>query len=1298
MADEEQPAASVSSLRARFEQLQSPVSPVSAKASPILAKPVHAATVSATTKTASASLVDEPAPAVPSTSSLDKPSAKPEDFNDASRKVDTIKDKKPAPPPPSRPHYIAPRVARDNPSPSAINHFLSSTNDSTVSSEQDKPSSIASSSSAGSEKPDARLVASENGTHASTLRPAPTPPPSRSRASSTATPPSPAAVSVEPVVETSNTNPTSSAPTLNAKSPPHPIPPLATRPTLSGSLAPDPASTSPARKIPPPVPASRNLRAASPGSISTVGPETAPPSSISRALTPESSSTPPNGDASVSSIAPKFKGPQWLRHRAATESSAAPTIVTSMAPDVEDRPGAKGVHAPEHSCGYSDEDEDTEDACQSGLDDESERIRSESPEDLRGPQYSVRARPVVPPRPSMGANSYQPPISGPLPRSPTSPFSARPLAPPTPTRLPSSSAEVGFVRSASSSTSSGSMDTLPPPPRKIAPPIQKLSDPVRVTPKVPTRPVDPIAAATPSISARPFMLSEPAYIPPPPPSRSLAVSERLAPLRPVIASASEDGGNSSDEGDEDSSIYAKAQELPDATFANRRPPTLRNRRSIHPQGQFYSFAVRGTKLVTGQHHVYIWGTEKNSTASESVTLPGEHKVYALEFTPDQDGRYVWAGTKDGHLFEVDILEKEVTMIKHHAHGAPVIGIYRCGNGMLTIDHNGKVLVWGDVGEPSDGGVRLSERNKGQRVPDKQNFHAVIGTQLWTSSGPATKSGASAFAMRSPQIRVFDTSGSRPWTVLSRPLIVPDVVGQIGAVTASAVVPALEQSVFLGHDNGYVSVWNRVTFVCEKVQRISPFKATAMVGVGKDLWVGYRSGIISVLDVSSSDVWMVKKMWKAHASPVTKLIIDPTSLWTDSTLQVASSGSDMVVHLWDGLLRDDWLDAEMHLRQRDYCTFRSIKALCVSWNVDASRPGDLMGTQANLDFLNDVLKSVDAPDIISFGFQEMINLEDKKLTAKSMLLGKKKGDQKFADGVSSSYRVWHDKLVHAVRLAMPPESPYAVVHVGDMIGLFSCIFVKCSEALALRDVAQITVKTGMGGRYGNKGAILSRFVIDDTSICFINCHLAAGQTHRRQRDRDLVDILEEKSAFSELDARSFGAYALGSGGTTVFDHELVFLSGDLNYRIDARRDVVIQAVREGNYDSLLSYDQLLQGLATNQTFRLRSFKEPPITFAPTYKYDPGTDEYDTSTKKRTPAWCDRILYRADRADKVTPLPDQYRRWEVNVSDHRPISAAFELRIKRIIPDKRALVWNEVEKAWKGVEESRLSEAREYYRRW
>lgn len=41
---------------------------------------------------------------------------------------------------------------------------------------------------------------------------------------------------------------------------------------------------------------------------------------------------------------------------------------------------------------------------------------------------------------------------------------------------------------------------------------------------------------------------------------------------------------------------------------------------------------------------------------------------------------------------------------------------------------------------------------------------------------------------------------------------------------------------------------------------------------------------------------------------------------------------------------------------------------------------------------------------------------------------------------------------------------------------------------------------------------------------------------------------------------------------------------------------------------------------------KDFIEAPINFAPTYKYDIFSDDYDTSEKNRIPSWTDRVLYR------------------------------------------------------------------------
>lgn len=158
---------------------------------------------------------------------------------------------------------------------------------------------------------------------------------------------------------------------------------------------------------------------------------------------------------------------------------------------------------------------------------------------------------------------------------------------------------------------------------------------------------------------------------------------------------------------------------------------------------------------------------------------------------------------------------------------------------------------------------------------------------------------------------------------------------------------------------------------------------------------------------------------------------------------------------------------------------------------------------------------------------------------------------------------------------------------------------------------------------------------------------------------------------------------------ILDHEICILNGDLNYRIDTMgRDTVVKAVGTKNLSKLLERDQLLVSRRRNPGFRVRDFRESPITFAPTYKYDVGSDRYDTSEKRRAPAWCDRILYRG--AGKIKQM--DYRRHELRVSDHRPVSGRFIIRIKAVSAEKRAQVWNESGERFEKVRGAFATEAK------
>ena len=68
----------------------------------------------------------------------------------------------------------------------------------------------------------------------------------------------------------------------------------------------------------------------------------------------------------------------------------------------------------------------------------------------------------------------------------------------------------------------------------------------------------------------------------------------------------------------------------------------------------------------------------------------------------------------------------------------------------------------------------------------------------------------------------------------------------------------------------------------------------------------------------------------------------------------------------------------------------------------------------------------------------------------------------------------------------------------------------------------------------------------------------------------------------------------------------------------------------------------------------------MLFRPTYKYDVGTNTYDSSRKGRIPSWTDRILY-ACNPQHVQCIA--YNSIDfVTTSDHKPVYASFIVSLK------------------------------------
>ncbi|PWN44364.1 DNase I-like protein [Ceraceosorus guamensis] len=750
-----------------------------------------------------------------------------------------------------------------------------------------------------------------------------------------------------------------------------------------------------------------------------------------------------------------------------------------------------------------------------------------------------------------------------------------------------------------------------------------------------------------------------------------------------------------------------AASLPDASRINRRPPSLPSSTTIL-KNSFVCAAQRGKTLVTAHHsgeklRVYRVGVPEGRVSLESgwhvncllFVPPAAAAAKSAQEISEAQERWLWAGTKEGHVLLVDCVEARV--VKHHSlHGEAIRLLRRVGSNVIAVDEGGKISVWPAARVD---GSNLDSPPITQRISlEKASTIFIVGDQLWVSCGPDTRSGVTssgAHAKSTLRIRVFNPlSETQPFNAVSRPVgMTPDQLKEgVGAVTAGTVIPSHSDKVYLAHDSGHISVWSRSTYSCVVVQKVLPHGISALLGVDNVLWMGSRDGFIHVLDVSGPVPWVFLKRWNA-GDPVVSLQIETFSLEIGQMV-VLSTSSDSV-RAWDGTLAQDYVDqrlSEPSLEAR-FSSFRHLRLLQVSYNIDSASP-EALNTADSVGWLRDVLTSTQLPDVIVFGLQEVVDLTDRKVGAKSLLLGSKaKHAPELADRISTQYRAWEQKLVQSVRAVMPPEEPYDVIAGGPifLVGLFQIVFVRRRETASVKHAAVATVKTGFGGRAGNKGATITRFVLDDTSIAFANCHLAAGQSKVKQRNADLAEILEATPFDGILADPS--AFVGGGDGAMLYDHELLFLSGDLNYRIDEKRSACVAHVESGRLDPLLTKDQLLREMRHNPTFRLRGFQEAPITFPPTYKYVRNSTEWDNSAKMRVPAWCDRILWLGREADRVRSL--QYRRWEPMCSDHRPISAAFDIRIRRDDLSEKKAAQAQVAYEWQAVQAQLLKRAISYY---
>lgn len=63
---------------------------------------------------------------------------------------------------------------------------------------------------------------------------------------------------------------------------------------------------------------------------------------------------------------------------------------------------------------------------------------------------------------------------------------------------------------------------------------------------------------------------------------------------------------------------------------------------------------------------------------------------------------------------------------------------------------------------------------------------------------------------------------------------------------------------------------------------------------------------------------------------------------------------------------------MKSKEASFCLYENVTIQIYSWNLDSRKPSDLEPNDHAM--IEDWLVSVDSPDVIVFGFQELVDLE------------------------------------------------------------------------------------------------------------------------------------------------------------------------------------------------------------------------------------------------------------------------------------------------------------------------------------
>ncbi|GAP86147.1 putative synaptojanin 2 [Rosellinia necatrix] len=338
-----------------------------------------------------------------------------------------------------------------------------------------------------------------------------------------------------------------------------------------------------------------------------------------------------------------------------------------------------------------------------------------------------------------------------------------------------------------------------------------------------------------------------------------------------------------------------------------------------------------------------------------------------------------------------------------------------------------------------------------------------------------------------------------------------------------------------------------------------------------------------------------------------------------------------VHLVDPI--SDFVAMELGKRGSEFSSTESIALWVGTFNLN----GRTNGVDEDLSpWLWPQELGTVKPEIFAVGFQEIV-----ELSAQQIMNSDPTRKQQWEKAINKTLNT---------RVEETGGERYVLLRSGQLVGAALCIFVKASVLPKIKNVEGSVKKTGLSGIAGNKGAVAIRMEYASTQLCFVTAHLAAGFANYDERNRDYATIHR-------------GLRFQRNRG--IDDHDTVIWMGDFNYRIGLSHERAMDLVKQQDLEKLYENDQLNLQMVAGLSFQY--YSEAMIAFMPTYKFDVGTDRYDTSEKARIPAWTDRILRKGTNIRQLS-----YNSAPLRFSDHRPVFATFQCTVNIVDEAVRQLI--------------------------